>query len=66
MQASELISTDILSVTEEDNGEKALSIMEEYHINHIAVLKGDMYLGVISENEILNWENPKEKILYNL
>lgn len=66
MQASELISTDILNVTEKDNGQKALSIMEEYHINHIAVVKGDVYLGIISENEILGWENSKEKISNHL
>lgn len=56
MQASELISSSLISLHPDDDGEKALSLMEELRVNHLAVVRDSFYLGILSEKEILSWE----------
>ena len=36
--------------------------MNELKVNHLAVVRNSFYLGIISEKEILNWDNPNEFI----
>ena len=31
--------------------------MEDLRVNHLAVVRNSFYLGVISEKEILSWQN---------
>ena len=62
MQASELISSSIVSLHPDDNGEKALSLMDDLRVSHLPVVRNKFYLGLISENEILEWVSTDELI----
>ena len=62
MQASDLISQSLINLHPDDDGDRAISLMEEMRVNHLAVVRNNFYLGIISENEILNWENTSEFI----
>jgi len=62
MQANELISSTIESIHPDEDGNKALEMMEQFRINHIAVVKNDFFLAVVSDKEILNWDSTNEYI----
>jgi len=62
MQASNLISSSLITLHPDDDGTKALSLMDELRVNHLAVVRNTFYLGIISEKEILNWDSPDEFI----
>jgi predicted transcriptional regulator len=62
MQASELISSSIISLHPDDDGLKALSLMDDLRISHLPVIRNQYYLGLISENEILQWQSTDELI----
>ena len=62
MQASELISSSIISLHPDDDGLKALSLMDDLRISHLPVIRNQFYLGLISENEILQWQSTNELI----
>jgi len=62
MQASDLISQSLISLHPDDNGLRAISLMEELRVNHLPVVRNGFYLGILSEKEILNWDNEEEFI----
>jgi len=62
MQAHKLISSSIQSIHPDEDGNRALQLMDQYRINHLAVVKNNFYLGVISDKEILNWNSTEEYI----
>ena len=62
MQAYKLISSSIESILPSEDGNRALQMMDQYRINHLAVVKNDFYLGVISDKEIMNWNSTEEYI----
>ena len=62
MQALDLISSTLIYVSPSDTGSKALDIMDEFRVNHLAVVKDNFYLAIISDNEILSWNNTNEYI----
>jgi len=62
MQASDLISQSLTSLHPDDDGLRAISLMEELRVNHLPVVRNGFYLGLISEKEILNWHNEEEFI----
>jgi len=62
MQANELISSSIISIHPDENGHKAISIMDDMRVNHLPIVKNKIYLGLISENEILQWDSTKDQI----
>lgn len=62
MQASDLISQSLTSLHPDDDGLRAISLMEELRVNHLPVVRNGFYLGILSEKEILNWDNEKEFI----
>ena len=62
MQASKLISSTIESIQPEEDGNRALEMMDQFRINHLAVVRNTFYLGIVSEKEILNWDSPDEFI----
>jgi len=51
MIAKELISNDILPLIPSDNVAQALSMMSVYHVSHLPVVKDQILLGVLSEND---------------
>ena len=62
MQAHRLISSTIQSIHPDEDGKRALELMNLYRVNHLAVVKNDFYLGVISDKEIMNWASTEEYI----
>ena len=62
MQASELISSSLTTLHPDDDGDRALSLMNELRINHLAVVRNSFYLGIVSEKEILSWNKTDEFI----
>ena len=62
MKAVKLISSSIISLLPDDDGNRALELMNLYRVNHLAVVKNDFYLGVVSDKEINNWNSVDEYI----
>ena len=62
MQASELISSSLTTLHPDDDGNRALSLMNELRVNHLAVVRNSFYLGILSEKEILSWTKTNEFI----
>ena len=62
MKAVKLISSSIISLLPDDDGNRALELMNLYRVNHLAVVKNDFYLGVVSDKEINNWNSSGEYI----
>ena len=62
MKAVKLISSSIISLLPDDDGNRALELMNLYRVNHLAVVKNDFFLGVVSDKEINNWNSLDEYI----
>ena len=62
MQASKLISSTIESIHPEEDGNRALEMMDQFRINHLAIVKNNYFLGVVSDKEIRNWDSADEYI----
>ena len=62
MQASTLISSSIESIHPVEDGNRALQMMEQFRVNHLAIVKNKYFLGVVSDKEIMNWESTGEHI----
>jgi len=62
MQAFELISSTIQPILPDEDGERALELMNIFRVNHLAIVKNNFYLGVISDKEIMNWNSKTEYI----
>ena len=62
MQAYELISKTIESIHPEENGRTALEMMDQFRVHHLAIVKNNFYLGIISDKEIANWDSLDEFI----
>ena len=62
MKAVRLISSSIISLLPDDDGNRALELMNLYRVNHLAVVKNDFFLGVVSDKEINNWNSLDEYI----
>ena len=62
MKAVKLISSSIIPLLPDDDGNRALELMNLYRVNHLAVVKNDFYLGVVSDKEINNWSSSDEYI----
>lgn len=60
MQANKLISSTIESIHPEENGRRALEMMGQFRINHLAIVRNNYFLGVISDKEIRDWTSPDE------
>jgi len=62
MQAGELLSSSISYLHPDDDGKHALALMDDLRLNHLPVVRNSFYLGLISENEILEWKSTDELI----
>lgn len=58
MNALDIITDEIPPLKITDNGEKALRWMDEFRVSHLPVLDGNNYKGLISDNEILDLNDP--------
>ena len=62
MIARELISDNIPPIKPEDSGLRALKWMEEFKVSHLPVVDGRTFVGIISDNDILDMEVPEQPI----
>jgi acetoin utilization protein AcuB len=62
MIAQELISEEIPPLKHTDTGEKALRWMEEFRVSHLPVLKGNNFVGVVSDNDIMDKDDPSQTL----
>jgi len=62
MKAVKLISSSILPLNPDETGSRALELMNLFRVNHLAVVKNDYFLGVVSDKEINNWDSTEEYI----
>src|SRR5271169_1702502 len=54
MKITEIMSTDLVTVTPEKSFEECLRLMEEYGVYHLLILgPGDNYLGMLSVSDLL-------------
>lgn len=58
MRAEELISEMIPPLKYSETGEKALNWMNEFRVSHLPVVKGNQYIGLISENDVYDMPDP--------
>jgi len=56
MIAENLISNSIIPLRTSDTGEEALSIMNDFYIKHLPIVNNKQLLGLISEDDILNYD----------
>lgn len=59
MLAKDLISDEIPPLKTSDTGERALEWMEEFRVTHLPIIKKGEFLGLISESDILDMNNPE-------
>ena len=62
MQADALISSSISSIHPVEDGNRALEMMDQFRIHHLAIVKKKFYLGVVSDKEIMNWDSEYDSI----
>jgi acetoin utilization protein AcuB len=62
MRAEELISEIIPPLKYKETGEKALNWMNEFRVSHLPVVKGNQYIGLISESDVYDMPNPAMRL----
>lgn len=62
MIASQLISHKVPPLKTSDTGRKALHWMNELHVRHLPIVNNEQFLGLISEEDVLNFNDPDEPI----
>jgi len=60
MNAAEIISKELPVLTPGESGENALILMEQFDVKHLPVVSKEIFMGIISEAEILSLENPSK------
>ena len=62
MKAIELIQNDIPPVRTNETIEKALNWMDEFKLNHIPVVNGTEYVGLLSDDMVYDYNHLKDPI----
>ncbi len=63
MLAQDLITYDLPFLKPQDSGDTALSLMDEFRISHIAIVKESEYCGLLSDKDIFDFfEDTSEEI----
>ncbi len=62
MIARHLITEEILPLKTSTTGEEALSLMEDLKVSHLPIVNDEAFLGLISEQDILDLNNVKEPL----
>jgi predicted transcriptional regulator len=57
MIARNLITDEILPLKTSDTGKTALGWMDEYKVSHLPIVNNEIFLGLISEQEIYSFNN---------
>lgn len=62
MIAKDLISYEYPPLKTSDTGSRALSWMREFHVKHLPIVNNQQLLGLLSEEDILNFNHEEEPI----
>jgi len=62
MQAQELINDGIPPLTVNDSGLKAMNWMQEFKVEHLPLVKGLEYLGLVTEEDILKMNSLEQPL----
>lgn len=62
MTAKDLISFEYPPLKTSDTGSRALSWMREFHVKHLPIVNNQQLLGLLSEEDILDFNHEKEPI----
>ena len=62
MLARDLITDDIPPIKSSDSGVKALKWMDEFKVSHLPVTKDVEYLGMVSDSDILDLNQPEAPV----
>lgn len=62
MLTLELITQSIPFLVPQDKIHLALELMNEHHVSHLPVVEGEVYVGMVSENDLLQAENDTDPI----
>jgi CBS domain-containing protein len=62
MTAKNLISDAVPPLKTSDTGNKAIAWLNEFHVNHLPIVNNKEFLGLISEEDILDLSNPDAAI----
>lgn len=62
MLAIDLITDEIPPLKTSDIGVKALNWMDEFKVSHLPIVKKNEYLGLISEDEIIDLNSPETNL----
>jgi len=62
MNIGQLISNTVPTLTTDDTGNHALEVMQLNNLSELPVVSGDVYIALIRENEIMEWDHPESVI----
>lgn len=62
MLASEIVITEVPALSKSDSVAQAIEWMDEFKVTHLAVTDGYEFIGLISEDYLLDVENPTDRI----
>ncbi len=62
MIARELISETVPPLKTSDTGSKALTWMNDFHLRHLPIVNNEQFLGLISEEDVLNFNDPEQTL----
>lgn len=66
MIARDLISEDIVPLKTSNTGEDALALMSDFHVRHLPIVNNRQLLGLISEDEIMEYDTDEPLGSYEL
>jgi acetoin utilization protein AcuB len=62
MLARDLISNDVPPLKVSDDSKKALEWMDDFKVSHLPVVDKTMYVGIVSDTELLDMNSPSDTI----
>jgi acetoin utilization protein AcuB len=62
MLIEQLISPEVPILMPSDTGSKALFMMEEAHLTQLPLVKDSLYLALIQETDVLDWNTPERAL----